>query len=413
MTGQGMSGIVRAGGAPVPREPAPAAAERPGQQLDPPDAVPSAEESLGPADAPLPAPLPPGAALLRVLRQSHEGEDCFYLELQSDVQIRGTAEQVLPNQRRPDITLASAVTKQKWRESLLELRSWSVNKVTLRQWLTALRRKHGRRLRLIIWDETDFQIPWELFFHETGDPDSRGWLGATVEVIRWTTVYSENRHDWSTGGPGTCQGPILGFIQPGFPAPVRLLSRYVHEAAGSMQDLLGKLDDVHKEVGLAYVWGHGILGSNGGVATIAGMSMDEVGAKLMRALHGFRTLVLLNACGSAQLMNDDRFAEKATRSFAEIFLRHGARGVIATTGQVGKGESHQFMQELLFGAEEGINLPDTLLKYRASLASDLPADSEDDEDAQDRREAFFHGFLFLYFGNPDTELRMLPVEVGA
>ena len=86
-------------------------------------------------------------------------------------------------------------------------------------------------------------------------------------------------------------------------------------------------------------------------------------------------------------MRDDRFGEGSARSFAEIFLRHGARGVIATSGQVGKIESYDFAHRLLFDAEDAaINLPAALRVYRASLASGLPADPGDDPAVQEEAE---------------------------
>ena len=414
MTDQGMGGIVLTRGAPVHREPVPVAAERPAEQPDPLDAVPSAGKDIGVVAGPLPLSLPSGTALLRVSRCLYEGQERFYLELQSDVTMQGTTSpQDLRNQGRPDITLADAVTKGAWSQSFRKLRSWSVTKVTLRQWLTALRREHRRGLRLIIWDETDFQIPWELFFHETEDPDDLGWLGADIEVIRWTTVYTETPIDWSTGGPSTCHGPILGFIDPDFPWPGKLLSRYRYEPTNSMQNLLARLEDTSREVGLVYVWGHGLLGPNGQLAALAGMPMDQIDMYRMPALRQSRTIVLLNACGSAHLLHDDRFGEKSARSFAEIFLRRGARGVIATSGQVGKIESYDFAHRLLFAAEDAaINLPAALRVYRASLASGLPADPGDDPALQEKLKTFFHGFMYLYFGHPDTALRMLSPETG-
>lgn len=410
MTNEGMGGIVLVGGAPVHRDLAPVAIERPADEPDPADVVPSSEEVIGTAEGSLPLPLPSGTVLLRVNRRAYDGQERFYLELQSDAPMQSTASpQDLRSQGRPDLKLADVVVKGTWRQSFHAMRSWSINKVTLRQWLTALRRRYGRRLRLIVWDETDFQIPWELFFHETDDPADHGWLGADIEVIRWTTVFSETPTDWLTGDPGMCQGPILSFTDQDFPSPDTLLSRYHYELASSMEDLLAKLDDTDREVGLVHVWGHGTLGSSGEEATLAGMSMDRIGAYRMRLLRRSQTVVLLNACGSAQLMHDARFAEKLTRSFAEIFLRRGARGVIATSGQVGKVESYDLVLRLLFAAEDaGVNLSSAMLDYRASLADGLPADPRDDPIVEEKLKRFFHGFMYLYFGHLDTVLRMHP-----
>jgi hypothetical protein len=294
------------------------------------------------------------------------------------------------------------------RSTIDALRSWSTTKITLRQWLTALRQRHGSKLRIIVWDETNFQIPWELFFHESDNPADRGWLGADFEVIRWTAVFTETQPDWLTDTTSTCGGPLLAFTDPDFPNLDPLLARYPHESFDSLDDLLHGLDDTNRHVGVVFVWGHGVPGSNGAVSTLAGIPLDRFEVFRMRALLGSQTLVLLNACGSAQLLNDDRFGEQTTRSFAEVFLRRGARGVIATSGQVDKADSYDFAWRLLSEAEtEDASIPGMLLAQRTQLADALPADpggTATDEQLRD----FFNGFMYLYFGNPHTLLRMLP-----
>jgi len=405
---QGLAGIVRAG---QPQEPAPAAATRPAQ-VEAEDVLSSDGVPIAPLRGPVATSAPAGTALLRVTRASYEGEECFHLELQSDAALRVTVTpQDLRNQRPPQLSLAGIAASGNWQQGLNALRSWSVTKVALRQWLTALRRQHGRELRLIVWDETDFQIPWELFFHETADLDDHGWLGADVELIRWTTVYTETPIDWSTGGAAVCEGSVLSYVDQDFPSLDSRFRERSHDKADSMPDLLSKLDEKDRRIGLVHLWGHGTVGTDGGQATLGGLSMDQLGHRRMRALNTARTLVLLNTCSSALLMNDDRFGERATRTFAEIFLRRGARGVIATTGEVGKLDSLEFVDRLLTAAEDQpISVSTALRDYRAKLAKALP----DDPSAAGPvlLKAFFYGFMYLYIGRLDTALHM-PRQGGA
>jgi CHAT domain len=391
------------------REPRPEPARRALDTAVPMDAIGSPEQTTRPAAGPLPAALPEATALLRVHRCESGGKDRFELELQSDHELHRTGSpQDMSSQGRPDIALADVILRGSLRESIGALHTWSVNKLALRQWLTALRRRHGRRLRLIIWDETNFQIPWELFYHETSDPSDHGWLGADIEVIRWTQVFTETPPDWLSDNGGACQGPLLAYIDPQFPDPRPLLDQYPSEACDSLRDLLGRLDDARRDVGMVLVWGHGRPGAHGGEATLAGMPLDRLHFFRMPALLASRTLVLLNACGSGQLLNDDRLGETATRSFAEVFLRRGARGVIATSGEVDKLESYDFAVRLLSDAEAAdLNVPASLRNYRAELAADLPRDPAADA-TDEQLQAFFNGFMYLYFGNPNTFLRMRP-----
>ncbi|WP_425553519.1 CHAT domain-containing protein [Dactylosporangium salmoneum] len=139
----------------------------------------------------------------------------------------------------------------------------------------------------------------------------------------------------------------------------------------------------------------------------------RVGRGSQLTLRASRTLVLLNACGSARLLGDDRLGEELTRSFAEIFLRRGARGVIATTGDVRKLVSAEFVQQLLMGTEQhDVSVPTALRAYRARLAADVKHGERDDARAEARLVAFFNGFMYLYFGNPHTLLRMIPKAAG-
>ncbi|MEU8007911.1 CHAT domain-containing protein [Catellatospora sp. NPDC049111] len=391
------------------REPQPIAAQRSLDEVEAPDAVRSAEQDLPKTFGPLPLPLPPATALLRVHRRTHEGVERFYLELQSDADLHRTASpQDLGVQGPPDLALAEVMARGSLRPAIAALRSWSTTKLALRQWITALRRRHGRELRLIVWDETNFQIPWELFFHDTGDPADRGWLGADFEVIRWTAVFTEIRPDWLTSVSSACNGQLLAFTDPTFPNPAALLARYPHESFGSLDDLLHSLDDTARNVGVVFIWGHGIASSNGERSTLAGVSLDRLEVFKMRAMLNSRTLVLLNACGSGQLLNDDRFGEQGTRNFAEMFLRRGARGVIATSGQVDKADSYDFAWRLLSESEsEDLSVPGMLLAHRTNLADALPSDPSVKATDEQLRE-FFNGFMYLYFGNPNTLLRMLP-----
>ena len=60
----------------------------------------------------------------------------------------------------------------------IKLLNWAQTKYELTDWLTALRREIRTDLRLIVWDDTDFGIPWELFWHAM--EEASAWLGTAV-----------------------------------------------------------------------------------------------------------------------------------------------------------------------------------------------------------------------------------------
>ncbi|WP_430781761.1 CHAT domain-containing protein [Actinoplanes sp. G11-F43] len=387
----GMAGIVRPG----TRTPSTAVAQRPSAPADTDDLVTSAPTELPATPGQVPRTLPAGTVLLRVIRQRDDlGHECFRLELQTDREFASTgAAQDLRSQRRPEIRLSVAAARNEWTQILRSINTWSANKATLHDWLGALRKKHGTGLRLIVWDETGFEIPWELFVLR--DAEHR-WLAAGVELIRWTSANA------GTGAGSVCHGPVLSFVDPSVGTVAEYFADWPYRQLDTMQQLIRSLTDDKHEVGLVHVWAHGKVGANGAEATLGGMTMDDLLWDPMIALAGRRTLVLLNACGSAQLMDDDRFNEQATRSFAQVFLESGAPGVVATVGEVGRDYSINLLNFLLRRTAHGQrSVSQALLDYRARLAGQLQR-TPTDEMAQ----KFVNGFMYQYLGSFDTTLHL-------
>ena len=117
----------------------------------------------------------------------------------------------------------------------------------LTQWLTDLRQGVGDNLQLIIWDDTDFGIVWELFWHDMdGMP---AWLGTTAEIIRWVTVRTpERRRQFSAEKDTAVGSQILYFEDPAL-LPTRNysildpLKKSAYVDGKSMKGLLNELDD--------------------------------------------------------------------------------------------------------------------------------------------------------------------------
>jgi hypothetical protein len=401
----GMAGIVQAA-AHAPGDPPTVPAARPSQPVSTDDAVESEPTELAETQGAVAKTFAPGTVLLRVIRQrDEEGQECFRLELQTDTYLGSTGTpQELRNQRRPHITLAAAALGQKWRDILPALKAWSHNKHALHEWLTALHTRYGAALRLVVWDDTGFEIPWELFSHRSVGA-RHGWLGADVELIRWTSPSTGQRADM------TCHGPILSFVDPTFQPVDAAFNSWLYEKLGSMSDLLTSLNQSGRSVGLVHVWAHGLAGNDGLNAMLGGMPMDHIGWQTLEALRAHRTLVLLNACSGAQLMDDDRFGERATRSFAQLFLDKGALGVIATVGQVGADFSVNLLNYLLRHAARGEqSVSAALLGFRAALAQKLPETPFGQDSDEYLLQKFIYGFMYQYIGHFDTVLRLSPRE---
>jgi hypothetical protein len=155
---------------------------------DPPRTTDEARQDLS-------AGLPPDVALLEVIPSRVGKEDCFQLSMffRNGEPTGSSDPRELRNQRRPDRVLADELDGRISEAAAVSyyryLRTWSVGKERLTRWLTMLRTEVPAGLRLIIYDLTNFSIPWELFWHDMEEDPQ--WLGVAVQVIRWTTVRDE------------------------------------------------------------------------------------------------------------------------------------------------------------------------------------------------------------------------------
>ena len=127
----------------------------------------------------LSAALPDDVALLKVVLTRVDDQECFRLELywRHRILVTDTPEE-LRRQGRPGFVLADEldhnISPPEAVDCYTKLRAWSQTKYELTRWLTILRREIGTDLRLIVWDDTDFGIPWELFWHAMEKP-RHGW----------------------------------------------------------------------------------------------------------------------------------------------------------------------------------------------------------------------------------------------
>jgi len=366
--------------------------------------------------------LPNNVAVLKVIPTQFDGETCFRLEMHFRGQIRTTSKPAdLTNQRRPYLVMADVVASREWVhdsacavKSYNKLVNWSDTKYTLTKWLTILRQELGHELQLIIWDDTDFEIPWELFRHSMdGKP---AWLGTAVQLIRWTTVHEAGRESQFSAELGECgtDGGIVLFedlelvadrntsLCRTWPAPPG------YEFAETMTQLLDLLEDMTRIVGFVYVRCHGTHGASLEKTSLAEVTLASLGARTLRALQKSNPLIFLNTCNSARAVVDRSLGERANRTFAEVFLRRRARAVIATLAEVPVGHSNALARRLVKEAQSGhVALAERLREHRAKYANSLPSHTANlGETEQDAIKAFLFASMFVYFGHPDTTFRL-------
>jgi hypothetical protein len=379
--------------------------------------VPDEAEPLTPAAVDPDARLPRGFAKLAVHRGTDErGRELFWLKGHS-----GDEALALDSEHaklRPDDIALSNIRKEGFAptELFLAVADWSDHQERLVRWINDLRARHGADLQLVVWDDTDYDIPWELI-HLPADRRhglAAGILGALVTVVRWTTIRKAETSPF--GEPAACSGHVLGYYAQTMRRDITVFENFEHRVHLGSGTFLGDLARPDLGAGLVYMGCHATHGSRLYDLRLDTLTWGELNAHTMPALDGQRTLVCLNACQSARMVDNSRRGENMLRGFAELFLRKGAGGCIATSGKVGDDIAHTLIRELIrqLCADPEIPVAQALREFRARAAAGLPSplprlytdDGTMDAVGQRQLLPLLYSFMFLYFGHPLTTLRL-------
>jgi hypothetical protein len=361
-----------------------------------------------------------GTAVLRVVRATGaDGRDGYRLNgwcgsLTIDCAAGPTR---LP---APSIALANLNVAGEYPSELLRgIRHWSKNQTELAHWLNRIRDRHGDTLRLIVWDDTGYELPWELFWVP---PDAEhalegGLLGALLVMARWTTVHNSD-HDLPKER-GECRGRVLAYLHADMAADSQVFEPYAHHVHDEMDHFLRALDLPEDDTGLVYLGCHGTYGDAVMRLTLGNRTWAEFDDQDMRVLRTDRSLVCLNACHSGRFVHNPGQGEEALRGFVELFLRKGAGGCIVAGGLIGNLEARRFAQQLMseVAGRPDSPVPRTLRDFRARAVAAygplavIPTTRNDDEQVdtvgQKRVLRLLYAFMLQYYGHPLTTLRLV------
>jgi hypothetical protein len=407
----------------------PREAPRPDIPESPPEQVTAAAvplQEIDPARRDLSASLPPKTALLKVVMARYGNEDAFQLEGYFEQHVWVSDPKELRDQLRPQMVLSQVLSGAASPDTAVKcyryLLNWSTGKNGLKKWIAMLRDKMGPGARLIIWDDTDFGIPWELFrLDSTGGPDTE-WLGVAVQAIRWTTVHDPARSDQFSGvATRSSEGGIVLYEDPSLVKDQRhslaALNYPGTVSKNDMKALLAELADASKRYGLVYVRAHGINGDSLDRATLAGVRLGDFEGYALPALRESSAVVFLNACNSATAVFDVNYGDGLNRNFAEVFLRQHASAVIATLAEVPIEPTWRLCRTIVEKARnQGVSVPEFLRARRATYFGQVmklvhktgaPVTTEDLTHMQKVAiQGFVYISMFTYFGHPDTVLRL-------
>ena len=290
------------------------------------------------------------------------------------------------------------------------MRTWSDSHKEIIDWIASLRRLVGDdELRLIIWDNTGLATPWELLWikDDQGGDLPAGWLGGLVPVVRWTTIYppGNSENSYFTGPPAECLGEIAAYIgSDTMRRDLTALRRSGFVTEFSADELLDRLSTPTPGLGLVYVAAHG---RNSRIVTeqqIGGLWLTSLSPDPLPGLQASRSLVFLNACHSAALVDDKIMNDSLLRGFVQAFIQQGATAVIGTTGAVGDQRARQVAAEVLDGlaSDDRPHVAVVLRDARARASAGVTSRTRDSQVLL----PFLYTYMYVCYGNARTSVRL-------
>jgi CHAT domain-containing protein len=353
--------------------------------------------------------LPTGMALLVVIPVELAGAPGFRLRA---VCCCGPLVEFGDVHGRPDLALGSLASVDGLlpADVLSTMQTWSRTKGTLIRWLDSRRAAHGDDLRLVIWDQTGYGIPWELFWLERAPCSGRseGWLGGLVTVTRWlsiATAWGEVVRDYRS--VHLCAGPVAAYVAEEMAHDLTPFHPYHVERSDSMPALAKTLQAEGDALAMVYVACHGTYGTRLSECTLGGVPLDRFDPKRFDRLGSAATFVFLNACHSGSLVDDaGRFNDRTLRGFAEVFLRSGAAAVLATSGRVGDRQAYEMAGQLIRHLHDhpGRSVAEALRELRGEVACLTPDDLLEMEGTEANKSLLplLYRFMYVLYGSPRT-----------
>jgi len=407
----------------------------------------SKPKRLGSRKSDITGSLPADVAMLRVMARHCRGEPSFTLFFHYGRKVkRADRPHELAEQRPPKLALATlgeqvanSEAANPWAAKYYEIAEWWRTKHRLEEWIDRLRAEQPAP-QLVVWDQTTFEIPWELYYHDP-DPESRcarlrkpaGWLGTLLPLIRWTTVHAGRRALSYSAAVARLRGGVLVCADEKLGPPDTFAAYQVGERSEKMEHLLHRLSTSNEAFGLLLIRCHGRYSTDLGTFTLGDIPYHQLSRKAMPALERTGAVVLINSCVSGRAVTDSTHNSVEPRSFAEIFLRRGASAVIATVGDVDLLPSHEFALWLVERAgdaphdgeenratdarddldgDRGLNLAAALTEYRRGCLEKAERAMQEGSPAVAEKEIrrFLNSCMYVYFGHPGTTLRTTVVQ---
>jgi hypothetical protein len=284
---------------------------------------------------------------------------------------------------------------------------WSETHDDIVDWIVRLRRRIGdNELRLVIWDDTGLEIPWELLWIDPDDGPP-GWLGGLVPVVRWTTIHwPRNSQGASFSDPPVeCSGEIAAYVDQEMKDDLIVLRRSGIVTEFTAAELPGRINTPSPALGLVYVAAHGTCDPHDVTKMKLGdLLVTSLSPNPLAGMLASRSLVFLNGCHSGRLVHDAHLNDKYLRGFVQAFIKLGAAAVIGTTGAVGQHEARQMAEEILskLGADDPPHVAVALRDARARFSAEVTPATTDEEALL----TFLYAYMYVCYGNARTSAHL-------
>jgi hypothetical protein len=298
------------------------------------------------------------------------------------------------------------------KDYLDQMTEFSLANREIRTWLNPARDSSQGKLLLIIADHTDLGIPWEMLRLRNSRHE---FLGSEITTARWAEAIDDDDEDVVPGiEPDECPGDMVAYIDPDERRKVATSLEVLDPLAWEDHNDLRKFQDLLKTdrdgCGLVYMLCHGFVSENtlemelGRKDPNCRVRLAELRRLAMRLLDRSRSVVFLNACDTGRATRDQEYlCDYRRRHFSELFLGKRARGVIGTLDKVEVKHAARvargFLERALKHPE--LTMAELLRELRAQAVKAL-----DEVPTEAQLDDWFYSFLYVYYGNPLTVLRL-------
>lgn len=318
----------------------------------------------------------------------------------------------------PKLSLGKLVQQQELPENIRDdMSCFSEENPEIRKWLKKLRNQFYEQLCLIIDDHSDFEIPWEMVELSPWDSPNE-YLGTLITTVRWRKVIREEDYLTLEVKKDECCGNAVAYVLdkelegvgPELDILERLQSVIYRSSTHKIKAFQTHLQRNESGCGLVYISCHGSFSDNLREITLGSDRDKQQQLKLLalrrcqlNLIKNSQGIVFINACHSSRHQEHRFIPHGYRRGFVELFLKKGARGVIATLGPVGDKYAAKFARDLIQESLQSSNLAvaELLRKLRLRVVENLP-----DEPTTEDLLSFIYTFMYVYYGNPMTVLRL-------